>query len=67
MKSYLRHWTRYYLNAYLYIQDKTVNEWEERDSFEKRAGKYDLVLMDYSAKDEVCMYDMYNVYDHGRI
>ena len=44
-----------------------MNEWEERDSFEKRAGKYDLVLMDYSAKDEVCMYDMYNVYDHGRI
>ena len=30
-----------------------MNEWEERDSFEKRAGKYDLVLMDYSAKDEV--------------
>jgi len=35
------------------FKDKTVNEWEERDSFEKRAGKYDLVLMDYSAKDEV--------------
>jgi len=29
--------------------DKTVNQWEDRDHFEKHAGKYDLVKMDYSA------------------
>jgi len=29
--------------------DKTRNEWEERDKFEKYAGKYDMVKMDYSA------------------
>uniref|UniRef100_A0A3P8TZN4 Poly [ADP-ribose] polymerase n=1 Tax=Amphiprion percula TaxID=161767 RepID=A0A3P8TZN4_AMPPE len=28
--------------------DKTKNEWEQRDSFDKVAGKYDLVFMDYS-------------------
>uniref|UniRef100_A0A668ATM8 Poly [ADP-ribose] polymerase n=1 Tax=Myripristis murdjan TaxID=586833 RepID=A0A668ATM8_9TELE len=29
--------------------DKTKNEWEQRANFEKVAGKYDMVLMDYSA------------------
>uniref|UniRef100_A0A673B566 Poly [ADP-ribose] polymerase n=1 Tax=Sphaeramia orbicularis TaxID=375764 RepID=A0A673B566_9TELE len=28
--------------------DKTKNEWEHRASFEKVAGKYDMVMMDYS-------------------
>ncbi|XP_029309486.1 poly [ADP-ribose] polymerase 2 [Cottoperca gobio] len=28
--------------------DKTKNEWEDRESFEKVAGKYDMVYMDYS-------------------
>ncbi|XP_054623016.1 poly [ADP-ribose] polymerase 2 isoform X1 [Dunckerocampus dactyliophorus] len=34
--------------------DKTKNEWEHRASFEKVAGKYDMVYMDYStsSKDE---------------
>ncbi|XP_049603711.1 poly [ADP-ribose] polymerase 2 [Syngnathus scovelli] len=29
--------------------DKTKNEWEHRTSFEKVAGKYDMVYMDYSS------------------
>ncbi|XP_008297456.1 poly [ADP-ribose] polymerase 2 [Stegastes partitus] len=32
--------------------DKTKNEWEQRDSFEKVAGKYDLVFMDYSTNEK---------------
>uniref|UniRef100_A0A8C5HGG7 Poly [ADP-ribose] polymerase n=1 Tax=Gouania willdenowi TaxID=441366 RepID=A0A8C5HGG7_GOUWI len=32
--------------------DKTKNEWDERDQFEKVAGKYDMVFMDYSANEE---------------
>ncbi|XP_043914187.1 poly [ADP-ribose] polymerase 2 isoform X2 [Protopterus annectens] len=34
--------------------DKTKNEWEERSTFEKVAGKYDLLQMDYTGgtKDE---------------
>lgn len=32
--------------------DKTKNDWNERDDFEKVNGKYDWVKMDYSA-DEV--------------
>ncbi|KAM4551458.1 poly [ADP-ribose] polymerase 2 [Odontesthes bonariensis] len=34
--------------------DKTKNEWEDRQSFEKVAGKYDMLFMDYStnAKEE---------------
>ncbi|XP_023329193.1 poly [ADP-ribose] polymerase 2-like isoform X2 [Eurytemora carolleeae] len=31
------------------FQDKTKNLWEDRYSFEKYPGKYDMVLMDYSA------------------
>jgi len=31
--------------------DKTCNQWEEKDFFEKHGGKYDLVKMDYSAKN----------------
>jgi len=30
------------------FSDKTVNRWEERDTFVKHGGKYDLVKMDYS-------------------
>ncbi|XP_013868462.1 poly [ADP-ribose] polymerase 2 [Austrofundulus limnaeus] len=32
--------------------DKTKNEWEHRGSFEKVAGKYDMVFMDYSANEK---------------
>lgn len=32
--------------------DKTKNEWEHRASFEKVAGKYDLVFMDYSTDEK---------------
>jgi len=34
------------------FKDKTKNDWEDRDSFEKCAGKYDMVLMDYAASKE---------------
>lgn len=33
--------------------DKTKNEWENREQFEKVAGKYDMVFMDYSTEDKV--------------
>ncbi|XP_064404222.1 poly [ADP-ribose] polymerase 2-like isoform X3 [Halichondria panicea] len=33
--------------------DKTNNSWEDRDSFVKVTGKYDLLKIDYEAKDEV--------------
>lgn len=33
--------------------DKTKNEWEERENFEKVAGKYDMVFMDYSTNEKV--------------
>uniref|UniRef100_A0A8C4DMA6 Poly [ADP-ribose] polymerase n=1 Tax=Dicentrarchus labrax TaxID=13489 RepID=A0A8C4DMA6_DICLA len=33
--------------------DKTKNEWEDRASFEKVAGKYDMVFMDYSVNEKV--------------
>lgn len=32
--------------------EKTKNEWEHRDSFEKVAGKYDMVFMDYSMNEK---------------
>jgi len=32
--------------------DKTLNQWEDRESFVKHPGKYDLLSMDYEAKDE---------------
>ncbi|CAJ1072839.1 poly polymerase 2 isoform X2 [Chelmon rostratus] [Xyrichtys novacula] len=32
--------------------DKTKNEWEDRGCFEKVAGKYDLVFMDYSTDEK---------------
>ncbi|XP_068587726.1 poly [ADP-ribose] polymerase 2 [Cebidichthys violaceus] len=32
--------------------DKTKNEWEHRATFEKVAGKYDMVFMDYSANEK---------------
>lgn len=32
--------------------DKTKNEWENRDFFDKVPGKYDLVFMDYSSNDK---------------
>uniref|UniRef100_A0A8C1S438 Poly [ADP-ribose] polymerase n=1 Tax=Cyprinus carpio TaxID=7962 RepID=A0A8C1S438_CYPCA len=32
--------------------DKTKNEWEHRANFEKVAGKYDMVFVDYSAEDK---------------
>ncbi|KAL8613854.1 hypothetical protein ACOMHN_032844 [Nucella lapillus] len=34
------------------FQDKTQNAWESREYFEKIPGKYDLVHLDYSAKEE---------------
>lgn len=32
--------------------DKTKNEWEHRETFEKVAGKYDMVFMDYSTNEK---------------
>ncbi|ROL55166.1 Poly [ADP-ribose] polymerase 2 [Anabarilius grahami] len=32
--------------------DKTKNEWEHRADFEKVAGKYDMVFVDYSTEDK---------------
>ena len=32
------------------FQDKTVNNWEERKTFVKHQGKYDLLLIDYDVK-----------------
>ncbi|XP_064201998.1 poly [ADP-ribose] polymerase 2 [Anguilla rostrata] len=32
--------------------DKTKNEWEARASFEKVAGKYDILFMDYGSSDQ---------------
>ncbi|XP_038573369.1 poly [ADP-ribose] polymerase 2 isoform X1 [Micropterus salmoides] len=32
--------------------DKTKNEWEHRATFEKVAGKYDMVFMDYSTNEK---------------
>ena len=34
------------------FSDKTYNDWEDRDRFEKRAGKYDLVKIDYNNDDD---------------
>ena len=31
------------------FQDKTLNDWKDRDLFAKQAGKYDLLKMDYKA------------------
>ncbi|KAL0966309.1 hypothetical protein UPYG_G00293700 [Umbra pygmaea] len=33
--------------------DKTKNDWSQRANFEKVAGKYDLVFMDYSTNEEL--------------
>uniref|UniRef100_A0A674MV82 Poly [ADP-ribose] polymerase n=1 Tax=Takifugu rubripes TaxID=31033 RepID=A0A674MV82_TAKRU len=38
--------------------DKTKNEWEHRENFMKVAGKYDIVLMDYSADEKASMLDV---------
>ncbi|XP_034558442.1 poly [ADP-ribose] polymerase 2 isoform X2 [Notolabrus celidotus] len=32
--------------------DKTKNDWEDREGFEKVAGKYDMVFMDYSTNEK---------------
>ncbi|XP_042562084.1 poly [ADP-ribose] polymerase 2 isoform X2 [Clupea harengus] len=32
--------------------DKTKNDWENRATFEKVPGKYDMIFMDFSAKDK---------------
>ncbi|KAM9719997.1 poly [ADP-ribose] polymerase 2 [Menidia menidia] len=34
------------------FRNKTLNEWESRDSFKKVAGKYDMVFVDYSANEK---------------
>ncbi|XP_068248872.1 poly [ADP-ribose] polymerase 2-like isoform X2 [Palaemon carinicauda] len=34
------------------FSDKTRNDWDSRDSFEKVPGKYDLLAMDYSKEDQ---------------
>ncbi|XP_029379861.1 poly [ADP-ribose] polymerase 2 isoform X1 [Echeneis naucrates] len=34
------------------FSDKTKNEWEQRASFEKVAGKYDMVFVDYSTNEK---------------
>ena len=33
------------------FSDKTKNDWDSRDCFEKVPGKYDLLAMDYSTED----------------
>ena len=35
------------------FSDKTRNEWEDKDCFEKVQGKYDLLKMDYEASSQV--------------
>ena len=35
------------------FSDKTKNNWEDRNSFEKVQGKYDLLKMDYEANADV--------------
>ncbi|XP_012711257.2 poly [ADP-ribose] polymerase 2 [Fundulus heteroclitus] len=35
------------------FMDKTDNDWDSREFFEKEPGKYDMVLMDYSANEKV--------------
>uniref|UniRef100_A0A665UA58 Poly [ADP-ribose] polymerase n=1 Tax=Echeneis naucrates TaxID=173247 RepID=A0A665UA58_ECHNA len=37
------------------FSDKTKNEWEQRASFEKVAGKYDMVFVDYSTNEKVLL------------
>ena len=42
-------------SSFCRFSDKTKNEWDERDAFQKVQGKYDLVFVDYNA-DEVLHY-----------
>ena len=35
------------------FSDKTKNDWDDRDNFEKVQGKYDLLKMDYEASTNV--------------
>lgn len=36
--------------------DKTKNEWDKRANFQKVTGKYDLLHLDYKAKDAVRLF-----------
>lgn len=38
------------------FSDKTKNDWEDRNSFEKVHGKYDLLKMDYEANADVSVF-----------
>nr|XP_015195173.1 PREDICTED: poly [ADP-ribose] polymerase 2 [Lepisosteus oculatus] len=44
-------WMRWGRGTSLFF-DKTKNEWEDRSRFEKVAGKYDIVHMDYSTEEK---------------
>lgn len=37
------------------FSDKTKNEWEYRETFEKVPGKYDIVYMDYNTDEKVSL------------
>ena len=41
------------------FRDKTKNDWEDKDSFMKVPGKYDLIIVDYNAEvtqGSLCVY-----------
>ena len=38
------------------FSDKTKNDWEDRNSFEKVQGKYDLLKMEYEANADVSVF-----------
>lgn len=41
------------LNLFIFrFLDKTKNEWDQLETFEKVAGKYDMVFMDYSTDEK---------------
>ena len=51
-RSYIhvsKHLTKNFPYLFRRFHDKTHNEWDERESFVKKAGKYDMLAMDYKA------------------
>ena len=44
-------YTKFWLNSLSRFSDKTKNDWAHRKSFEKVAGKYDLVEIDYGKNE----------------
>lgn len=41
-----------FMKYYFRFNDKTKNDWDMRDVFEKVPGKYDLLSMDYSKGED---------------